>query len=147
MGGGGIGGCVMGIADRVVFDSGTGAFNAHDLDAFSGLLAEDVVFCVPGGIVGVGRAACVESYRRWFREFPDARVAVHSTHVVDDVAVEEGTFTGTHGGVARTGRSVALDYVRVLRFRDGKHVSVKLFFDRLLMLEQLGLVAGCEREL
>jgi hypothetical protein len=28
----------------------------------------------------------------------------------------------------------------VLRFRDGKHVSFNLMFDRLLMLEQLGLI-------
>jgi hypothetical protein len=28
----------------------------------------------------------------------------------------------------------------VLRFRDGLHVSFNLFFDRLLMLEQLGLI-------
>jgi ketosteroid isomerase-like protein len=68
-------------------------------------------------------------------------------HFVDDVAVEEGTFTGTHDGTLRTpagdipptGRSVAVDYVQVLRFRDGKHVSFNLMFDRLAMLEQLGV--------
>jgi ketosteroid isomerase-like protein len=65
-----------------------------------------------------------------------------------DVAVEEGVFTGTHDGVLRTpagdvaptGRRVAVAYLQVLRFRDGKHVSFNLMFDRLLMLEQLGLV-------
>jgi hypothetical protein len=30
-------------------------------------------------------------------------------------------------------------YIHVLRFRDGKHVALGLLFDRLLMLEQLGL--------
>jgi hypothetical protein len=40
---------------------------------------------------------------------------VHDVHVADDVAVEEGTLTGTHDGVARTGRSVRLGYVRVTR--------------------------------
>jgi hypothetical protein len=29
----------------------------------------------------------------------------------------------------------------VLRFRDGKHVSFNLMFDRLMMLEQLGVVS------
>jgi hypothetical protein len=28
----------------------------------------------------------------------------------------------------------------VLRFRDGEHISFNLMFDRLLMLEQLGLI-------
>ena len=63
-------------------------------------------------------------------------------------SVEEGTFSGTHDGVLHTptgdipptGRAVRLDYIQVLRFRDGKHASFNLMFDRLLMLEQLGLL-------
>lgn len=69
---------------------------------------------------------------------------IDTTQIVDDIADEQGTFIGTHAGVARTGRSVAVDYVRRLRVRDGKFVSVKLMFDRLLMLEQLGLVPDAE---
>jgi len=76
-------------------------------------------------------------------------VQVHALHVTGDVAVEEGTFTGTHDGVLRspagdippTGRPVTVGYIQVLRFRDGKHVSFNLMFDRLLMLEQLGVLA------
>jgi ketosteroid isomerase-like protein len=44
------------------------------------------------------------------------------------------------GDIPPTGRSVRLDYIQVLRFRNGKHVSFNLMFDRLLMLEQLGLI-------
>lgn len=69
-------------------------------------------------------------------------------HITGDVAVEEGTFRGTHHGVLHTpagdipptGRPVTVGYIQVLRFRDGQHVSFSLLFDRLLMLEQLGLV-------
>ena len=60
--------------------------------------------------------------------------------MTDDVVVEAGTFRGTHDGVAPTGRSVCLDYVRIVEVRDGRQVSVDLRFDRLVMLEQLGLV-------
>ena len=73
---------------------------------------------------------------------------VHGVHIIDELAVEEGTFTGTHNGVLHspmgnvspTGRPVKLDYIQVLHFRNGKHVSFNLMFDRLLMLEQLGLI-------
>ena len=68
-----------------------------------------------------------------FDAFPEARFATHDVHFVDDVSVEEGTFTGTHTGIARAGRAVARDYVVVLRSKDGKQVSTRL------MLEQLGL--------
>jgi hypothetical protein len=37
---------------------------------------------------------------------------------------------------------VSLHYVRVMRQRDGKNVSVSMMLDRLAMLEQLGLIAN-----
>jgi ketosteroid isomerase-like protein len=134
----------MTVIDQAVVETAADAFNAHDLERLSALLHEDVAFRAPGGIQGEGRAACVDFYRRWFAEFPDARFDVRTTQIVDGIAVEEGTFIGTHTGVAPTGRPVALDYVQVLRLRDGKHVSVELMFDRLLMLEQLGLAQEAE---
>jgi len=42
------------------------------------------------------------------------------------------------GDLPPTGHGVRLDYIQVLRFRDGTHVSFNLSFDRLAMLEQLG---------
>jgi ketosteroid isomerase-like protein len=134
----------MVIVDVEGFETEADAFNAHDLDALGRFLAEDVLFCAPGGIEGEGRMACLEFYSRWLEEFPDARLEVDTTQIVDDLAIEQGTFMGTHDGVARTGRSVAVDYIRLLRVRDGKFVSVKLIFDRLLMLEQLGLVPDAQ---
>lgn len=133
---------------REAFEKGTETFNFHDIKGFAGVLADDVVFEAPGGVRGEGKAACAEFFGGWFIAFPDAHVEVHNVHFFDDVAVEEGTFTGTHKGVLLgpmgdippTGRPVRLDYIQVLRFRDGKHTSFHLMFDRLLMLEQLGLV-------
>src|SRR5271165_6550277 len=138
----------MTMTAREAFEKGTAAFNAYDLDGFAEVLADDVVFKAPGGIHGEGKAACAAFFGSWFAAFPDAHIEVQAVHIVDDVVVEEGTFTGTQNGVLRgpagdippTGRSVEVDYVHVLRFRDGKHVSFNLMFDRLMMLEQLGLV-------
>lgn len=133
---------------RGAFEKGTDTFNAHDIDAFAEVLADDVIFVAPGGMRGEGKPACAEFYGGWLAAFPDAHVEVHDLHIIDDVAVEEGTFTGTQDGVLHgptgdippTSRVVSLDYIQVLRFRDGKHVSFNLMFDRLLMLEQLGLI-------
>lgn len=138
----------MTMTTREAFERGTDTFNAHDLDGFAAVLADDVVFKAPGGMRGEGKSACVEFYGHWMSAFPDAHVAVHRVHVLGDIAVEEGTFSGTHNGVLRTpdgeipptSRSVSLDYIQILHFRDGKHVSFYLMFDRLLMLEQLDLI-------
>ena len=138
----------MTMTAREAFERGTATFNAHDIEGFAKVLADDVVFKAPGGMHGEGKAACAAFFGSWFTAFPDAHVDVQAVHIMDDVAVEEGTFTGTHNGVLRspmgdvppTGRSVKVDYIQVLRFRDGKHLSFNLMFDRLMMLEQLGLV-------
>jgi steroid delta-isomerase-like uncharacterized protein len=133
---------------REAFEQGTDTFNAHDMDGFAAVLADDVVFAAPRGIEGAGKEACAAFFGGWIEAFPDAHVDLTGVHIVDDVAVEEGAFTGTHHGVLRTpdgeipptGHPVRVDYIQVLRFRDGKHVSFHLMFDRLAMLEQLGLV-------
>jgi predicted ester cyclase len=121
----------------------------HDDDGARGVREGDENEA-PGGLRGEGKAACVGFFGSWFGAFPDAHVDVHRVHITDDVAVEEGTFTGTHDGVLHgpmgdvppTGRAVKIGYIQVLRFRDGKHVSFNLMFDRLSMLEQLGLIPG-----
>ena len=138
----------MAMTVREAFAKGTETFNAHDIAGFSEVLADKAVFHAPGGMHGEGKTACAQFFAGWFSAFPDAHVEVHGLHITGDIAVEEGTFTGTHNGVLHspagdippTGRSVTVDYIQVLRFHGGKHISFNLMFDRLQMLEQLGLV-------
>ena len=138
----------MKMTAREAFEKGTASFNAHDIDGFAKVLTDDVVFQAPGGVRGKGKEACAAFFASWFTAFPDAHVNVRAVHACGDILVEEGTFTGTHGGILPsptgeippTNRPVEVDYVQVIRFRDGKHSSFHLVFDRLLMLEQLGLM-------
>jgi len=138
----------MAMTIREAFQKGTDTFNAHDIDGFTSVLADDVTYHAPGGISGQGKAACAQFFAGWFGAFPDAHVEVHALHIAGEVAVEEGTFTGTHnavlhspaGDIPPTGRPVTLDYLQVLRFRYGNHVMFNLMYDRLLLLEQLGLI-------
>ena len=137
----------MAMTIREAFQKGTDTFNAHDIDGFTSVLADDVVYRAPGGMSGQGPAACARFFAGWWDAFPDAHVDVHAVHIVGDIAVEEGTFTGTHrgtlpgpgGGIPPTGRPVTVPYIQVLCFRDGQHASFNLIYDRLLMLEHLGL--------
>jgi predicted ester cyclase len=130
----------MALTNQLAFETGTDAFNARDFERFADSLSDDVRFRAPGAIEGEGKSACIRFHRGLFESFPDATFDVHDVDVTDELAIEEGTFTGTHHGVAPTGRSVALEYIRVTRHYDGKHVSVNLMLDRLQMLEQLGLI-------
>ncbi len=142
----------MTMSTREAFERGTDTFNAHDLEGFASVLADDVHFQAPGGVGGQGKDACVGFYGGWLSAFPDGRVNVDDVYFIGDVAVEEGAFRGTHDGVLHTpggdipptGRRVNLEYIQVLRFEEGKHASFNLSFDRLLMLEQLGLAPSPE---
>jgi steroid delta-isomerase-like uncharacterized protein len=135
---------------REAFERGTDAFNAHDLDGFAAIIADDAVYEAPGGMHAEGKAACVEFVGNWLAAFRNAHVDLHRVHFTDGVAVEEGTFRGTHRGVLRspdgdippTHRAVNLGYIQVLEFRDGLTVRFNLSFDRLGMLQQLGLAAA-----
>lgn len=138
----------MAMTIREAFAKGTETFNAHDIDGFTSVLADDVVFRAPGEMNGHGKAACAQFFAGWFGAFPDAGVQVHGLHIAGDAAIEEGTFTGTHqgalhspaGDIPPTGRPVTVDYIQVLRFRDGKHISFNLMYDRLALLEQLAII-------
>jgi ketosteroid isomerase-like protein len=127
------------VTAREAFERGTATFNDHDIDGFTRVLADEVVFRAPGEVRGEGKEACAAFFGSWFAAFSDAHVEVQAVHFVDDVAVEEGRFTGTQDDVLRapgqdiprTGRFVKVDYIQVLHFRDGKHASFNRVFDRL----------------
>ena len=129
-----------------LFDRGTAAFNAHDMDTFAETMSDDVIVTAPGVRIE-GKAAAVHFYRGWIQAFPDAQVTITAVHILDDVAIEEGVFSGTHRGVLHspagdlppTGRAVSVEYIQVLRVVDDKTVWFNLVFDRLAMLEQLGV--------
>lgn len=135
----------MAVTNPQTLTTGTAAFNARDLDGLEDLLADDIVFRVPGTF-GEGKAACVDFYRRWFADFPDAHMDVWRRYDVGDAVIEEGMFSGTHEGLAATGRPVGVDYVQVVHVRNGKLVTLSLVFDRLLVLEQLGVIPDEETE-
>ena len=133
---------------RELFDKATGAFNSHDRDAMAALTADDAVSFGPGGMRAEGKAGVLDFNFTWLDAFPDAHVEIDRTYIDGDVAIEEGVFTGTHTGVFRTpmgdipatGKSVRGEYIGVNEFRDGKLVRQLLLFDRLQLMEQLGLV-------
>jgi hypothetical protein len=49
----------MTMTTREAFERGTDTFNAHDIDGFAEVLADDAVFTAPGGMRGEGKNACV----------------------------------------------------------------------------------------
>jgi steroid delta-isomerase-like uncharacterized protein len=132
---------------RDLADKAIAAFNAHDRGKMVELTADNCVATAPGGMHARGREECVAFNTAWIEAFPDARIEVEKVHTDGDVAIVEGVFTGTHNGVFRTPagdipatrRKVRGEYVGINEFRDGKLVRQSLMYDRVQLLEQLGL--------
>jgi predicted ester cyclase len=133
---------------RRIFDLTTDAFNTHDIDAWGRHMSDNVTLSAPGDVSLEGRPAVTEYFRGWTLAFSDARVEITGLHLQEDAIVEEGIFTGTHdsvlhtptGDIAPTGQTVRVRYVQLLRFTGTRISDMKLTFDRMSMLEQLGRV-------
>jgi len=131
------------------------AFNAKDMARMRACWAEDAVYCSPGdGYRREGVDAIMEyTANGLIRPFPDARgtiqkMVVDGDQVVMDVTVE-GTNTGSYARVTETGgiaeipptnRRFIGHGVEWFTVKDGKVVEDRIFFDRMELLTQLGLM-------
>lgn len=78
--------------------------------------------------------------------FPDSRFTIDDMIAEGDRVVTKKTFVGTHTGnlgeIPATGKRVTLQYVDIMRVRNGKIVEHWLSMDQLSFLQQLGVVPG-----
>jgi ketosteroid isomerase-like protein len=131
-----------------LFERSDHAFNRHDRAAIEALCSPDCVLTAPGGMTFNGVQQVGDFLQSWWEAFPDAHTTVRAVHYAGDTFIEEGIFGGTQDGVFRTPmgdippthRPVTGEYISVTTCRDDKVVSQHLLFDRLQLLEQLGLV-------
>ena len=80
----------------------------------------------------------------FFDAFPDSRFTIDDMIAEGDRVVTKKTFTGTHtgdfAGIPATGRTVTLQYVDIMRVRDGRIVEHWLSMDQLSFMQQLGVI-------
>ena len=78
----------------------------------------------------------------FFSAFPDSHWMIDDMIAEGDRVATKKTFTGTHTGdfgeIPASGNSVTLQYVDILRLRDGRIFEHWLCLDQLTFLQQLG---------
>lgn len=132
---------------KELVERGTKLFNAHDVNGLADLYSPNGQVLASGGMVAKGRDEIRTFQQSWFQGFPDAKVRSERLIVAGSTVVEEGTFTGTHTGVfptpmgdiPPTGRKVDGPYVNIFDFEGDRVIRNRLTFDRLDLLEKLGL--------
>ena len=75
--------------------------------------------------------------------YPDAHFEIDDMIAEGDSVVTKKTFTGTNtgefAGMPATGRQVSLQYVDIMRVRDGRIVEHWLSMNQLSWMQQLGI--------
>ena len=81
--------------------------------------------------------------RGFLNAFPDSYFTIDEMIAEGDRVVTKKTFTGTHtadfGDILATGKRVTLQYVDIMRLRDGRIVEHWMSMDQLSFLQQLGV--------
>lgn len=133
---------------EAISERGNRLFNEHDLNGLLELNRDDSELEAPGGMNLRGADQIGSFLKGWFQGFPDCKIRTTNRIVDGSTVVEEGVFSGTHTGVfptpmgdiQPTGRSTEGKYIQVFEFDGEKVARSHLIFDRLELLEQLGLL-------
>ncbi|MEU6409008.1 ester cyclase [Microbispora sp. NPDC046933] len=132
---------------RQVRDRYNAAFNAHDMDALLGTVSPDGAFLTPEGMAE-GREQLRSYLEEFWAAFPDLHTVVLESFDVGDMTVDELVLIGTHKGpymapggrvVPPTDRPLYLRCCYVCTIENGLIVSLRLYFDQLELLSQLGV--------
>jgi len=119
------------------------AINAHDTDALRELWADDVEERFPDKTCR-GKDELAAYFEDLFAAMSDVRMdKVASVEQGETVFARwklNGTHDGVFSGIDATGRSIALDGLDQITFRDGKMVSNFVVFDQMDVGRQLGLL-------
>lgn len=130
------------VEDHIRFEA------AHDLDPLLSTFGDDPEWHnIPSSDVLHGHEAIRGFYGDLFSGFPDFWLDIRSRRAADDAIVVEGLFGGTQEGawmgIPPTGKKVSIPFCAVFTFTADDRIHSEIaYYDRLTLLEQLGVIAS-----
>lgn len=125
-------------------------WNTNDREAWVALYDENVEWEAPGGARISGREDLATKYYDALLEAaPDRLSTVDALIAEGEIVAEEGRYTGTHTGTWRTpngveipatGKRLDFPFSALFRVKEGKITSIRLYYDQVEVLTQLGLM-------
>lgn len=121
-------------------------WDAHNVDAADQFVDANVI--EHDSILGPGLG--LEGYKRALRmaftAFPDIVLIQEDLIGADDKVVERWTMRGTHSaefmGIPATNKQVTIRGIDIYRYANGRRIETWSSFDRLDLMQQLGVVAS-----
>jgi ketosteroid isomerase-like protein len=130
-------------ADIHLYRRAVAAFNSHDVETFLEFVDPQVEYhsavTIPGGAVYHGHSGV----RKYFRDFKDAwgedfRAEAEAFFQVGE---EMMMFYVIHARGRQSGAEVSMPGAQVVRWRDGRMVSARVYAERADALRDLGISA------
>jgi steroid delta-isomerase-like uncharacterized protein len=120
------------------------AWNRRSPDAIAAMFGEDGTYTDPVTNGPLRGTAIAEFAAGFFAAFPDLEFEITSNVGTGADVVLEWIMTGTNTGSLRgllppTGKRIALPGIDMIRVSGGRIASLRGYFDRQTMMEQLGL--------
>lgn len=130
-----------------LIEGNVGTWNEHDKAGWMADFADDVELKAPG-VAGSGPEMAEQFYGIWQDAFPDCQVEPMVIAEDGEHGTLEALFKGTHtkdfnppsGTIPPTGKAVSVPFVVTQKVTGGKVSSFHLYFDRMELMTQLGLM-------
>lgn len=120
------------------------AFETNDRAALKEVLAPDLVAHHPGAPEPLDRESLMQTISAFKEAFSDQTYTIKDQIAKDGKVATRSTWRATHSGdfqgIPPTGKEVKLSGLTIERIEDGKIVERWLTYDRMELMEQLGLV-------
>ncbi len=117
--------------------------NQQNISAMDELYATDYVYHAAHGV-----PPTLEGNKQFFRilfaAFPDLHFTIHDQIAEGDKVVTRKTMSGTNQGAfvgPATGKRMTLEILEILQIDGGKIIGYWVFFDRLSLMQQLGMLS------
>lgn len=130
-----------------IFDLLTELWNSGNLELLTQVYCDDTKRSDPNTPQPVHGTRPIGDYIAQVRTgFPDFKINIEQQIGEGDQVVSEWTCTGTHNGlfqgVPATGRSVTVHGMTLNRIQNNRIVEERVYYDRLGLLQQLGVAPG-----
>ena len=121
------------------------AINERRFDDYDALFAPDATLECPGGVTGTGADAMKAFDQVWTNASSDFKISPLVQLSVDGKVSSENLLEATHDGLLRlpsgdlpaTGRTFGGRYVGTFEVADGRIVSQHVYYDRMIVVDQL----------
>jgi steroid delta-isomerase-like uncharacterized protein len=132
---------------QTILDSVVELWNTGNADIAARIYSDDCPRIDPNVPDGTRGGAAIARYVAEVRSaYPDFHLEVIDSLSQGDRLAVHWVVTGTHKGEFRgippTGKQIEISGVTLTRIKDGKLAEDRVYFDRMTMFEQLGVLQG-----